>query len=336
MKQCLTVIATLLITAISFAQNKKNISIVVSSSELSPKSVRIIEDDFEQFLLKGDYNVRIGKSGDLFDARNDELRYQQSGAVDEHQIKQFGNQMGADLLCVVVVVKINSEYAFRATIFNVENGQIDKISKYPDILNPLNAKPDRPVKEIDLSTLQLIDAYLIFRLDILDNNNRMILQNQLKKIQDAYEQWLVSSRIEQRKVNTKALKYSIIPGLGLMMKGHKSEGAVYLLGNVMLVGGGISMFTYANRQKNIMNDRNSNYEQFTIARNNYNKAKTIGYCCFGAAAVLYGVNLIRSYIAPPKQGARLTWNIAPFRYSDTLHGNKLSDMSVNLAFTYRF
>lgn len=144
---------------------------------------------------------------------------------------------------------------------------------------------------------------------------------------------LKKQKNKKNTANAKALGLSIIPGVGLMQKGRTGEGVAYLLGDIALVGGGVGMLAYANKQQDIMNDRNTNYDQYNTAKSNYNTAKTVSYCCFGAAAALYVVNLARSYVAEPKQGARIQWAVIPSMNPTSPYG---PNMSVNLALAYKF
>lgn len=137
----------------------------------------------------------------------------------------------------------------------------------------------------------------------------------------------------KNRANVQATALSLIPGLGLIQKGRKGEGAAYLLGDLALVGGGVGMLSYANKQQNIMNDRNTSFDQYNKAKSNYNMAKTVSYCCFGAGAALYIVNLVRSFVATPKPGARIQWAFAPILDSTSPLGQNLS---VNFAFVYNF
>lgn len=103
---------------------------------------------------------------------------------------------------------------------------------------------------------------------------------------------------EEAKTNGKALALSIIPGVGLMRKGHTGEGIAYLLGDLAFVGGGIGMTAYANHLNDVINNPNSSYDAYNKAIKGYDTAKVAGYVCYGCAAALYLVNLIRSYVAP--------------------------------------
>lgn len=139
----------------------------------------------------------------------------------------------------------------------------------------------------------------------------------------------------RKQVNGTALAYSIIPGLGLIQKGHTAEGVTYMVGDVALLGAGIGFNSHASSQKKIMNDRNTGIDEYNKAKSSYNSSRTASYICFGTAAGLYIINLIRSYVATPKPGARLQWSISPeISHDKTM--SRINPLSVNMTLSYKF
>lgn len=138
----------------------------------------------------------------------------------------------------------------------------------------------------------------------------------------------------KNQVNGTALAYSIVPGIGLIQKGHKTEGAIYLAGDIVLLGAGIGLNSYASNQKKIMDDHNTSINEYNKAKNNYDSTKTISNICFGVAAGLYVVNLIRSYVAKPKSGAKLQWTITSEMFP--MNNNRVSNLLINTSLCYTF
>lgn len=138
----------------------------------------------------------------------------------------------------------------------------------------------------------------------------------------------------KRSANGTALAYSIIPGLGLIQKGHVGEGVTYLIGDVALLGAGIGFSSNASSQKKIMNDVNTGIEEYNRAKSKYDSSKNASYICFGAAGAVYVVNLIRSYVATPKPNARINWNITPVMAD--INNVTSPSFGVSLALTYTF
>lgn len=138
----------------------------------------------------------------------------------------------------------------------------------------------------------------------------------------------------KRSANGTALAYSIIPGLGLIQKGHVGEGATYLIGDVALIGAGIGFSSSASSQKKIMNDVNTGIEEYNKAKSKYDSSKSASYICFGTAGAVYVINLIRSYVATPKPNARINWNITPVVAN--INNSSNSRLGISLAMTYTF
>ena len=303
----------------------------VVSKQIDEKLCHTIEDVFHD-QLQDYYDIRLVRDAGIFsEEKRKELAYQESGAVIMNEIKEFGNERGVGLLCVISVetqqYNNQTEYYFRAKIFDVESGILKKTAIYPNI-------SDTPVYEIhNTRTLQMVSSLLIARLGI----NIDDMQEQAKMAEKRQNEEInirnANYRAAVRKTNGKALAYSLIPGVGLMMKGHKAEGAVYMVGDIALIGGGLAFMANANKQRDIMNNHSTGIDQYKSAEKKYNSSKTAAYCCFGTAAGLYIVNLVRSYVAKPKPDARLEWAFVP-SVAPSMYGEP--NMSVNLALSYKF
>lgn len=139
----------------------------------------------------------------------------------------------------------------------------------------------------------------------------------------------------RKPANFKALAMSIVPGVGLMQKGRAVEGVSYLIGDVALIGGGIGLNIYGNNQKKIMNDRNTTLDAYKKAKNNYDSAKTGSYICYGTAAGVYVLNLVRSYVARPKPGAALQWGLTTETVPNMLIPG-LNNQTFNISLCYTF
>ncbi len=102
--------------------------------------------------------------------------------------------------------------------------------------------------------------------------------------------------------NAKALAVSVfLPGVGQMLKGHYVEGAVTLVGEVALIGGGVGTLLAAQKQDKILGSYGIDYDTYQQALKAKPVLQGVSYTCFGLAAVLYGVNLWRAYTLEPKQ-----------------------------------
>lgn len=320
MRKLFLTITCILVCASAFAQKREAVYVSVVSKQIDEKLCHTIEDVFHD-QLQDYYDIRLVRDAGIFsEEKRKELAYQESGAVIMNEIKEFGNERGVGLLCVISVetqqYNNQTEYYFRAKIFDVESGILKKTAIYPNI-------DDNPVYEIhNTRTLQRVSSLLIARLGI--------------NIDDMQEQAKMAEKRQNKEINItngKALAYSLIPGVGLMMKGHKVEGTVYMVGDIALLGGGLAFMAQANKQKDIMNSHSTGIDQYKSAEKKYNSSKTAAYCCFGVAAALYVVNLVRGYVAEPKPKARLQWAVVP-SVAPNMYGEP--NMSVNLALSYKF
>lgn len=308
MKKLFLIAISVLLCLPTFAQNNnKKVMVVSVVNETDSKRDRYIVEDVFHEVLKSKYNIRIDQGEGVFsEALFKELSFQESGGVISESITRFA-QKGAELLCVVVVDKNNEEYYLRARIYDTSTATIIESASYPN-MSKQEAIKDLKVASTKLASILLSDDYLN---DLADD---------------------VWSSTKKR-ANGKALACSLIPGVGLMMKGHKTEGIAYLIGDIALIGGGVGMMAYSDKQQKIMNDYSTGVDQYKRAKDNYNMSKAASYCCFGTAAALYVVNLIRSYVAVPKSNASLKWAVTP-SITPSIYGEP--NMSVNLALSYKF
>ena len=308
MKKIFLMTISLLLCLSSIAQNNnKKVMAVSVVNETNSKLDRFIVEDIFHEVLKSEYNVRIDQGEGVFsEALFKELSFQEQGGVISESITRFA-QKGAELLCVIVVNKVGEYYYLRARIYDTSTATIIESASYP------NLSKEQPIKDIKVAATKLASG--------------LLSNKELNTLADGV--WSATKKT----INGKALAYSLIPGVGLMMKGHKAEGSVYMVGDIALIGSGLALMANANKQKDIMNNHSTGIDQYKSAEKKYNSSKTAAYCCFGTAAGLYIVNLVRGYVAEPKPGARLQWAVVP-SLASTMYGEP--NMSVNLALSYKF
>lgn len=309
-----------MVCAVSYAQSNIYISVKINDDSVDKNMHQVIEDIFQEQLSSINYQVRVSRDfGDFEEERERELRYQNSSAVSINDAILPGDEMPVEQLCVISVEKIGLTYYFRAKVFDLESKKLYRTAYYP-------GTDDEEYDSLDIRTIQSVAAKLVAKLGYNEQNANKLAE-QIKKRRDG------EIKKAKRTANTTALAYSIIPGIGLIMKGHKAEGAVYMVGDIVLIGGGLAFMANANKQKDIMNNHSTGIDQYKSAVKKYNSSKTAAYCCFGTAAGLYIVNLVRSYVAKPKPDARLEWAFVP-SVAPSMYGEP--NMSVNLALSYKF
>lgn len=336
MKRLFLILCILLCSTQFFAQNRTIYVAVVNSNneQVDENSHRIIVDVFQKYLHKKEYDVRLTRGDDLYAMLNFlEQKHQENTAATEDVI-DWNSQVAAQYCCVIEIsqhkgYKDNIEYYINAKIYNYESGLLVKTASYPNESDDY----ENIVKEIQSrEALQIVSLHLLEEFGVI--NEREIIEtaedNYRKKI-DGIKGCVDEREKENRAIDRNAALCSIIPGVGLMMKGHHWAGAGYLIGDAALIGGGLGVLSYANKQKAIFDSSNSSSATKEIARRNYKTANTVSYCCFGAAAALYLGNIIHSYLAAPDDDAS-----EKFQYAIIPSYNKVICGSPNMGFEFAF
>lgn len=205
-------------------------------------------------------------------------------------------------------------------------GKTDEGLQYKVI--ELKGYNDRARDALDKNNLELAkDLYgIIKEKNPTDVNAVQTFASLDRKIAEQNPQY-----VNKGKVNAEAMAMSLIPGLGLIQKGH-SAGYVYMGSEIALCFGGVMVpelmrKSYINKRNNATNA--SIRDHYT---DKANQCRKVSIVCGSCAGVLYIVNLVHSYVAKPKPGARLQWDIAPMSFD-----NKFStDYSIGVSLTYNF
>lgn len=134
-----------------------------------------------------------------------------------------------------------------------------------------------------------------------DGTYRVFVLCQVARVGNVQPVWGTVKRKGESNSWTSLLKSAVIPGLGQMGKGYYGEGVATLLGEVVLVGGGIGCYYLAQERLQKMNSNNVSYSDYTAARNSYNTYRTTSYIAWGTAGALYVYNLIRAATMQPKR-----------------------------------
>ncbi len=330
MKKLSFIVIYFLLSISTYAQKKEVMYVSVLGDE--PTKCSIVEDKFHEVLCN-EYDVRLDQGKGIFSKEiYKELLYQEQGGVLQETMTQFA-QKGADYLCVVSYEKIQyGQLYFRAKIFNVGSSILVKTASY---ISETKHSEMSDIELLQWATLHLIKKlgyakYVESTLEDIERTRQLIITKQELQANIIKKE---KTRCIRRN-NAKAFAYSLVPGVGLMMKGRTGEGIGYMLGDVSLVGLGVGMSAYANKLNKIIDNENTSFSQYNKAKRNHATVKSISYCCFGAAAIVYAVNIVRSCVAKPKSGSRLYCTISPI---NTVSPNLYtSSMSVNLSLTYKF
>lgn len=124
------------------------------------------------------------------------------------------------------------------------------------------------------------------------------------------------------------LKSTFVPGLGQMGKGHVGKGWGVLLGELALVGGGLTCYGIANQQLDKMKDPATTLTEFGSAKKTYNNCRVTSIVFYSAAAALYVGNLFQAYFIRDKKQGLITFYPALIPTED--------DMAAGVGLTYNF
>lgn len=121
-----------------------------------------------------------------------------------------------------------------------------------------------------------------------------------QQIKDEEKEAEEACKKEKKRVDGTALAASFfVPGAGQMYKGRAGVGTGILLGELALVGGGVTCYFLGKKQLDVMRGINVEYDAFHSAQNMYNTMRIASYSCYGAAAALYVFNLVNAYMIEP-------------------------------------
>lgn len=340
MKKFLFALVCVLLSSTSYAK-KKSIYVTTVSKDvnLTKNECKILNDQIQESLIEsGKYDVRLvdGDASNVYSAQKlKELYYQHSGAVNTDEIKKLGNELGAELLCVVEIQpSMGNEYYFRSALYETESGRGNKIATFPDFKQLYTDDP--AVTSIDnIRTLQAIGIILLHRLGLNDNQTLYIkCINQLKSTnQNKANQTIKTS---QKKVSTDvsaAFSSLFIPGLGLVLKGH-NEGYAYLGAEAALCLGGVLTPEIMRKRYKALRDAPGVSAQNKIAyTDRITACRAVSISCGVCAGLLHIANVIHSAVAKPKENAKLRYEIAPM---STMNINGGSNLGIGVSLAYRF
>jgi hypothetical protein len=123
-------LALLLCTGMAHGQDKKSVAVVPATGESVSRDIRI---GISNGLQEGVFNSGIYKlvaRGAAFEKALGELKFQQSGAVDDSQLTDFGHAVRADFVCYATVSKYSEmEYRISYKMIDVATSEIVHMDK---------------------------------------------------------------------------------------------------------------------------------------------------------------------------------------------------------------
>ena len=325
MKRFLFLLVAIQIAFVSFGQNDKSVIIlkVISTdadetvmNEIEQAGAIIQIEAFFQKALKEEYTLRLVDPDSesafaLF--RNTELKNNRVFRDYDIDTPRRSRLKVADYLCLVEISKNNNgEYIFAAKIGNTEAAELIESASYPKIGNT-------PIKSLDIESLQRACRYLISELGLGEKTVKEESEDEKKTKNEA---------------NLKAAGASlVVPGLGLVLKGH-NEGYAYLGAEAALCLGGVMVpelmrKSYINKMNHESNAHNK--DVYTTRANSCRKVSII---CGACAGVLHVVNIVHSFMAKPNRykNPKLRWDVAAIPVDNGFS----NDYAMGLSLSYRF
>jgi len=300
----------------------ENIIAVVVSGDGLPTNVRLqpVVDIFMRALQRySDYEVVDRTAKVISEGRWPLLKYGEQWSSSSSMLDAIGNDIHPRYICSIEIIyrPIEQDYYLSAHITDIKTSGSKGTSFYP--LDPTQ----KPIKVLNSNQMHVAALYIIKDLHesvaIMSDTKFNILKRDLGK------------RI---KTNLKAAGASlIVPGLGLVLKGH-NEGYAYLGAEAALCLGGVMVPELM--RKSYINKRNhetnaNNREVYTTRANTCRKVSII---CGVCAGVLHVVNIIHSFVADPNinKNPKLQCNVATI----PLESGISNDYAMGLSLTYRF
>lgn len=129
-------------------------------------------------------------------------------------------------------------------------------------------------------------------------------------------------------MGTALLSSALLPGLGQMGKRHYGEGVLTLLGELALVGGGVTTHFLGKSELEKLTLGTLSYDDYMATKTRYNQLRTANGIFLGAAAVLYIFNIYRAAALHP--------NYKQTFYVEASTINMSNDLIPSMSLTLKF
>lgn len=259
----------------------------------------------------GRYTV-VDRSEEFWKILGMEYGYQERGYVSDKELVAAAKQLGADKVCGVVITYYAKEgYFIECKILDVEKNSLEGQAEYPRV-----GKGDVYIKEIGIATSQMVAASIAEQLDMVSVG----MKEEAERIRAEQEK---KKKEDEKKTNDKAAKErrkatadkfhcvmasqggslvssAVIPGLGLISKGHTAWGVTFLAAEAGLVAGTVVTYTNAQKLLPTLKDPNVTADVFTLANEQYNTNKIMNRVFLGVAAAVYVTNIIATLASDDK------------------------------------
>jgi len=311
----------------------ENIIAVVVSGDGLPTNVRFqpVVDIFMRALQRySDYEVVDRTAKVISEGRWSLLKYGEQWSNSSLMLDAIGNDIHPRYICSIEIIyrPIEQDYYLSAHITDIKTSGSKGTSFYP-----LDAN-QTPIKVLNSNQIHIAALYIIKDLHesvaIMSDTKFNILKSDIHALGDIGERM----RKKRIKTNLKAAGASlIVPGLGLVLKGH-NEGYAYLGAEAALCLGGVMVPELM--RKSYINKRNheTNANNRDVYTTRANSCRKVSIICGACAGVLHVVNIIHSFVAESNinKNPKLQYSVATI----PLESGISNDYAMGLSLTYRF
>jgi formylglycine-generating enzyme required for sulfatase activity len=124
-------------------QEKKKVAVVPTIGTVSDDVKGAVQDALEEGVANSGRYTLVAR-GTNYEQTLEEFKFQETGAVADNQLKDFGNAVGADFVCYATLRKIGSEYRISYKMIDVATLEVLRASSKStkngekDLLNIIN------------------------------------------------------------------------------------------------------------------------------------------------------------------------------------------------------
>jgi hypothetical protein len=124
----------LILCSLAFAQPKVAVGAIGEEPKLG--ILKALSSQLTKALVNSGKYTALDRSEAILKQLGKELAYQRSGAVNEQQIREFGQQFGVQYMCIVESSEVMGSFMLEAKLVDVETAEIASIGNTPsDLVN---------------------------------------------------------------------------------------------------------------------------------------------------------------------------------------------------------
>lgn len=214
-------------------RDKKAIAVAVSSNKIKVSDLGFVETHFRNAFQEAGFDVKIPNSGVMNELRSKAIAYHETGHVSISEAKHLSEEIGADLLCAVVVDYNESfnVYVFSASTFDLAKGTI--FGKEASITMPNDGQSIGDIHAVLAAVGTLIEG---MQLPIDESFIKTHQAQHATIVQDGHQRdSLKTIQIEKEFCIAKARAF--VPGLAQLKDGATGLGITFIAGEAVCIGG---------------------------------------------------------------------------------------------------